>query len=83
VEGQGPPLTFTSNQKLKIMNKITLKQTVTYKVTFYDDDFENEEQFNLFVERLKTEDSLLVNTFVENVNRDNLNSASDIEIEIS
>ena len=83
MEGQGPPLTFTSNQKLKIMNKITLKQTVTYKVTFYDDDFENEEQFNLFVERLKTEDSLLVNTFVENVNRDNLNSASDIEIEIS
>ena len=65
------------------MNKITLKQTVTYKVTFYDDDFENEEQFNLFVERLKTEDGLLVDTFVENVNRDNLNSASDIEIEIS
>ena len=65
------------------MNKITLKQTVTYKVTFYDDDFENEEQFNLFVERLKTEDDLLVNAFVENVDRYNLNNASDIEIEIS
>jgi len=64
------------------MNKhITLVQTVKYTVTFEVDDFETEEEFNEFVTKLKTDDEFMVESFIENVDRYNLNGSSDIEIE--
>lgn len=63
------------------MTKITLKQTVTYKVNFYVDDFESVEEFNKFVDKIKTDDEFMIDHFLENVDRENLNGASDIEVE--
>ena len=63
------------------MNKLVLKQTVTYKVTFHQDDFESEEQFHQFCNTIKSDEEQMINCFIENVNRFNLNFASDIEIE--
>jgi hypothetical protein len=50
-------------------------------VTFEVDDFETEEEFNEFVTKLKTDDEFMVESFIENVDRYNLNGSSDIEIE--
>ena len=63
------------------MNKLVLKQTVTYKVIFSKDDFESDEQFNQFCNTIKSNEEQMINCFIENVNRDNLNFASDIKIE--
>ena len=64
------------------MNKhITLVQTVKHTVTFEVDDFETEAEFNEFVAKLKTDDKFMIECFIENVDRENLNNSSDIEIE--
>jgi hypothetical protein len=64
------------------MNKhITLVQTVKHTVTFEVDDFETEAEFNEFVAKLKTDDEFMIECFIENVDRENLNNSSDIEIE--
>jgi hypothetical protein len=63
------------------MNELVLKQTVTYKVIFEVDDFESDEQFNQFCNTIKSNEEQMVNCFIENVDRENLNFASDIEIE--
>jgi len=63
------------------MNELVLKQTVTYKVIFSKDDFESDEQFNQFCNTIKSNEEQMINCFIENVNRDNLNFASDIKIE--
>jgi len=63
------------------MNALVLKQTVTYKVIFEVDDFESDEQFNQFCNTIKSDEEQMVNCFIENVDRENLNFASDIEIE--
>ena len=63
------------------MKALVLKQTVTHKVIFEVDDFENEEQFNQFCNTIRNDEEQMVNCFIENVDRENLNFASDIEIE--
>jgi hypothetical protein len=63
------------------MNTLVLKQTVTYKVIFSKDDFESDKQFNQFCNTIKSDEEQMVNCFIENVDRENLNFASDIEIE--
>jgi hypothetical protein len=63
------------------MNELVLKQTVTYKVIFSKDDFESDEQFNQFCNTIKSDEEQMVKCFIENVDRENLNFASDIEIE--
>jgi hypothetical protein len=63
------------------MNELVLKQTVTYKVIFSKDDFESDEQFNQFCNTIRNDEEQMVNCFIENVDRENLNFASDIEIE--
>lgn len=63
------------------MNELVLKQTVTYKVIFSRDDFENDEQWNQFCNTIRNNEEQMVNCFIENVNRENLNFASNIEIE--
>lgn len=63
------------------MDCIILKQIVTHRVTFYVEDFETEEQFKEFVKKVKTNDQFMVECFIKNVDRENLNDSSDIEIE--
>jgi len=60
---------------------ITLTQTVKYTVTFEVDDFETEAEFDKFVAKLKNDDDFMVECFIENVDRENLNGADDINIE--
>ena len=62
------------------MKVITLTQTVTYEVNFFEDDFNNKEEFDKFVDILHDDEDFRVECFVKNVNRDNLNLASDITI---
>ena len=62
------------------MKVITLTQTVTYEVNFFEDDFNSKNEFDLFLERLKTDEDFMIECFIKNVNRDNLNLASDITI---
>jgi hypothetical protein len=63
------------------MDCIRLKQAVEFQVTFYASDFETKEQFKKFVKKIKTDDQFMANCFLENVDRENLNGAFDIEIE--
>ena len=63
------------------MNELVLKQTVTHYVTFCPDDFESDEQWEQFCNTIRNDEEQMVNCFIENVDRDNLNFASDIEIE--
>jgi len=62
------------------MKVITLTQTVTYEVNFFEDDFNSKNEFDLFLERLKTDEDFMIECFIKNVNRDNLNLSSDITI---
>ena len=52
------------------MKKISLVQTVTHRVTFYEDDFENAEQFETFAELLHNDVELRNDCFFDNVDRD-------------
>jgi hypothetical protein len=63
------------------MNALVLKQTVTYKVIFEKDDFENDEQFNQFCNTIRNDKEQMVNCFLENVDWKDSNFISDIEIE--
>jgi hypothetical protein len=62
------------------MTKITLTQTVTYEINFYSDDFDNEEAFKEFVDKLKNNEEFMIGCFIDNVDRENLELASDIKI---
>ena len=63
------------------MSALVLKQTVTYKVIFEKDDFESDEQFNQFCNTIKNDEEQMVNCFLENVDWEDSNFISDIEIE--
>ena len=65
------------------MDTITLTQTVKYNVTFHIDDFENDEQWNQFVHDIKNDDDKMIQCFIENIDRNDINSdnATDITIE--
>jgi len=63
------------------MNALVLKQTVTYKVIFEVDDFESDEQFNQFCNTIRNDKEQMVNCFLENVDWEDSNFISDIEIE--
>ena len=63
------------------MNALVLKQTVTYKVIFEVDDFESDEQFNQFCNTIRNDEEQMVNCFLENVDWEDSNFISDIEIE--
>jgi hypothetical protein len=63
------------------MKALVLKQTITYKVIFEVDDFENNEQFNQFCNTIRNDEEQMVNCFLENVDWEDSNFISDIEIE--
>ena len=63
------------------MSALVLKQTVTYKVIFEVDDFESDEQFNQFCNTIRNDEEQMVNCFLENVDWEDSNFISDIEIE--
>jgi hypothetical protein len=63
------------------MSALVLKQTVTYKVIFEKDDFESDEQFNQFCNTIRNDEEQMVNCFLENVDWEDSNFISDIEIE--
>jgi hypothetical protein len=63
------------------MNALVLKQTVTYKVIFEKDDFESDEQFNQFCNTIRNDEEQMVNCFLENVDWEDSNFISNIEIE--
>lgn len=63
------------------MKEIRLSQTVTNYVFFCEDDFESEEEFNEFVNKIKTDGEYLDEVFYENVDRERYISESDIIID--
>ena len=63
------------------MSALVLKQTVTYKVIFEKDDFESDEQFNQFCNTIRNDEEQMVNCFLENVDWEDSNFISDMEIE--
>lgn len=63
------------------MKEIRLSQTITNYVFFCEDDFESEEEFNEFVNKIKTDGEYLDEVFYENVDRERYTSESDIIID--
>jgi hypothetical protein len=63
------------------MKEIRLSQTVTNYVFFCEDDFESEEEFNEFINKIKTDGEYLDEVFYENVDRERYTSESDIIID--
>jgi hypothetical protein len=63
------------------MKEIRLSQTVTNYVFFCEDDFESEEAFNEFVNKIKTDGEYLDEVFYENVDRERYTSESNIIID--
>ena len=61
------------------MKKVTLFRVVKQSVTFYEDDFNTIEEFDKFVNELKNDEELMIHTFYENMEDDEV--ISDIEIE--
>jgi hypothetical protein len=63
------------------MKGIRLSQTVTNYVFFCEDDFESEEAFDKFVNKIETDKEYLDEVFYENVDRERYISESDITID--
>ena len=63
------------------MKKVTLFRIVKQSVTFYEDDFNTIEEFDKFVDELKTDEELMIHTFYENMEDDEVINDINIEIE--
>jgi len=63
------------------MKRIRLSQTVTNYVFFYEDDFESEEEFNEFVNKIKTNEEFLDEVLYENIDRGRYILESDVIID--
>ena len=61
------------------MKSIKLFRVVKQSVTFYEDDFNTIEEFDKFVNELKTDEEMMIHIFHENNDTDEV--ISDIEIE--
>lgn len=63
------------------MKRIRLSQTVTNYVFFCEDDFESEEEFNEFVNKIKTNKEFLDEVLYENIDRGRYILESDVIID--
>ena len=63
------------------MKKVTLFRIVKQSVTFYEDDFNTIEEFDKFVDELKSNKDFLLDTFYDNCDGSNEEIISNVEIE--
>ena len=63
------------------MKEIRLFRVVKQSVFFCEDDFESVEEFDKFVDELKSNEEFLLDTFYDNFDGDNEEIISNVEIE--
>ena len=63
------------------MKEITLFRVVKQSMFFCEDDFESVEEFDKFVDELKSNEEFLLDTFYDNFDGDNEEIISNVEIE--
>ena len=63
------------------MKEITLFRVVKQSMFFCEDDFESVEEYDKFVDELKSNEEFLLDTFYDNFDGDNEEIISNVEIE--
>jgi hypothetical protein len=63
------------------MKEITLFRVVKQSMFFCEDDFETVEEFDKFVDELKSNEEFLLDTFYDNFDGEGEEIISDVEIE--
>ena len=63
------------------MKEIRLFRVVKQSVFFCEDDFESVEEYDKFVDELKSNEEFLLDTFYDNFDGDNEEIISNVEIE--